>query len=147
MFAPQLTVCWSILWGFIMNKGDLIDAIAGAAGLSKAQAERALNSTIESITGTLAKGNSVSLIGFGTFSVSQRGARKGKNPRTGEAIKIAARKVAKFKAGKGLSDTVRGLKKAAKTAAPKAATKAAPKKAAKTAPKAAPKAAAKGKKK
>lgn len=138
MFAPQLTVCWSILWGFIMNKGDLVDAIAAGSGLSKAQAERALNTTIDSITGTLAKGNSVSLIGFGTFSVSQRGARKGKNPRTGEAIKIAARKVAKFKAGKGLSDTVRGVKKAAK-AAPKAALK--------KAAKAAPKAAAKGKKK
>ncbi len=115
-----------------MNKGELVEAIASGASLSKSQAEKALNTTIESIAATLAKGNTVSLIGFGTFSVSHRGARKGKNPRTGETIKIAARKVAKFKAGKGLSDTVKSGK--AKAAAPK---KAAPAK----------KAAAKGKKK
>ncbi|MFN5866706.1 MAG: HU family DNA-binding protein, partial [Candidatus Kapaibacterium sp.] len=89
-----------------MNKGDLVESIAAGAALSKSQAEKALNATIESIASSLAKGNTVSLIGFGTFSVSQRGARKGKNPRTGETIKIAARKVAKFKAGKGLSDVV-----------------------------------------
>ena len=116
-----------------MNKGELVDAIASGSGLSKSQAEKALNCAIDSISGALAKGNAVSLIGFGTFSVSQRGARKGKNPRTGETIKIAARKVAKFKAGKGLSDTVKSGKKAA--AAPKAAPK-------KAAPKAAPKKAA-----
>ncbi len=122
-----------------MNKGELVEAIAAGAGLSKSQAEKALNTTIESIAGTLAKGNSVSLIGFGTFSVSHRGARKGKNPRTGESIKIAARKVAKFKAGKGLSDTVKSGK--AKAAA-------APKKAAATKkPAATKKVAAKGKKK
>ncbi len=106
-----------------MNKGDLVEAIAMGAGLSKSQAEKALNTTIDSISGTLAKGNSVSLIGFGTFSVSHRGARKGKNPRTGESIKIAARKVAKFKAGKGLSDIVKSGKAKAAAAPKKAATK------------------------
>lgn len=111
-----------------MNKAELVDAIAAAATISKAQAEKALNSTMESISGSLAKGNSVSLIGFGTFSVSQRGARKGKNPRTGETIKIAARKVAKFKAGKGLSETVKTGRAAKKAAAP--AKKASPAKAA-----------------
>lgn len=127
-----------------MNKGELIEAVASGVGLSKTQAEKALNTVIDSITGSLAKGNSVSLIGFGTFSVSQRNARKGKNPRTGESIKIAARKVAKFKAGKSLSDTVKSGKapKAAKPAV-KAAPKAA-KPAAKAATKAAP---AKAKKK
>lgn len=94
-----------------LNKGSLVEAIAGGADLSKAQAERALNATIDAIQTTLKKGGSVSLIGFGSFSVSQRAARTGKNPRTGEAIKIPARKVPKFTAGKGLKDLVAGKKK------------------------------------
>ncbi len=94
-----------------LNKGSLVEAIAGGADLSKAQAERALNATIDAIQTTLKTGGSVSLIGFGSFSVSDRAARTGKNPRTGEAIKIPARKVPKFTAGKGLKDLVAGKKK------------------------------------
>lgn len=90
-----------------MNKGDLIDAIAKDAGLSKADAGRALNSFITNVSGALKKGNSVQLIGFGTFSISKRAARSGRNPQTGATIKIAAKKVAKFKAGKALSDKVK----------------------------------------
>lgn len=90
-----------------MNKGDLIDAIAKDAGLSKADAGRALNSFITNVSGALKKGNSVQLIGFGTFSISKRAARSGRNPQTGATIKIAAKKVAKFKAGKALADKVK----------------------------------------
>jgi DNA-binding protein HU-beta len=89
-----------------MNKGQLVDAIASASGLTKADSEKALNATIDSIKGALSKGDSVQLIGFGTFSVSERSARTGRNPQTGAEIKIAAKKVAKFKAGKALSDSV-----------------------------------------
>lgn len=94
-----------------MNKSELVEAIAKDTELSKADAERALSATVETITKALKKGDSVQLVGFGTFSVSKRAARKGKNPRTGEAIKIPARKVPKFSAGKSLKDTVSGLKK------------------------------------
>ena len=90
-----------------MNKGELIDAMAKDAGLSKADAGKALNAFISGVTGSLKKGNSVQLIGFGTFSISKRAARTGRNPQTGAAIKIAAKKVAKFKAGKALADTVK----------------------------------------
>lgn len=89
-----------------MNKQELVAAIAAEAGLSKAAAEKALNATVGAIKGALAKGGSVQLIGFGTFSVGQRSARTGRNPQTGKEIKIAAKKVAKFKAGKALSDAV-----------------------------------------
>ena len=90
-----------------MNKGELIDAIAGDAGLSKADAGKALNAFVTNVTGSLKKGNSVQLIGFGTFSISNRAARSGRNPQTGATIQIKAKKVAKFKAGKALADTVR----------------------------------------
>ncbi|MCB0400710.1 MAG: HU family DNA-binding protein [Flavobacteriales bacterium] len=90
-----------------MNKGDLIDAIAKDAGLSKADAGRALNAFVDNVSGALKKGNSVQLIGFGTFSISKRAARSGRNPQTGATIKIGAKKVAKFKAGKALADKVK----------------------------------------
>ncbi len=89
-----------------MNKNDLIDAIADEADLSKAAAGRALDAAIGAITGELKKGSSVSLVGFGTFSVKPRAARDGRNPRTGETIKIAASNNPGFKAGKGLKDAV-----------------------------------------
>lgn len=112
-----------------MNKAQLIEAIANGAGLSKSQADTALNSAISAIKGELGKGGNVSLIGFGSFTVSKRAARTGRNPFTGAAIKISARKVAKFSAGSDLKAVVNGEKKVggAKKAAPK---KAAPKKAA-----------------
>lgn len=89
-----------------MNKSELVDAIAEGADISKAAAARALDSTIEAITGALKDGGSVSLVGFGTFSVKDRAARTGRNPKTGEAIEIAAAKVPGFKAGKALKDAV-----------------------------------------
>ena len=85
-----------------MNKSELVKAIAEKAGLSQAQGKAALEATVASIAEALKKGDNVQLIGFGTFSVAERAARQGKNPRTGEVITIAAKKVAKFKAGAGL---------------------------------------------
>ena len=90
-----------------MTKCDLIDAIAGAAGITKVAAEKTLNAFTEAVTKSLKKGDTVSLVGFGTFSVSKRKARKGRNPQTGKEINIPAAKVPKFKAGKGLKDAVR----------------------------------------
>lgn len=92
--------------GNFVNKSELIDAIAAAADLSKADAGRALDATIDSITGALKKGDSVSLVGFGTFQVKQRAAREGRNPQTGKTIQIAAATVPSFKAGKALKDAV-----------------------------------------
>ena len=89
-----------------MNKAELIDAIADSADLSKAAAGRALDSAIETITKALKKGDTVTLVGFGTFSVRKRNARTGRNPRTGEEIKIKASKVPGFKAGKALKDAI-----------------------------------------
>jgi len=89
-----------------MNKGDLIEAVASSAGLSKADAGRAVDAVIGSITDALKSGNQVSLVGFGTFTVKQRAARTGRNPRTGETIQIKASKVPGFKAGKALKDAV-----------------------------------------
>ncbi len=89
-----------------MNKGELIDAIAKDAGLTKVDAGNALNAFVSNVSKALKKGNNVQLIGFGTFSISNRAARTGRNPQTGATIKIAAKKVAKFKAGKALSTTV-----------------------------------------
>ena len=86
-----------------MNKTELIAKIAEDAGITKVQATTSLNTFIESVTKTLKKGNRLTLVGFGTFSVSKRAARKGRNPFTGEKIKIKAKKVAKFKASKELS--------------------------------------------
>ena len=89
-----------------MNKSELIDAIATSADISKADAGRALDATLETITGALKKGDSVSLVGFGTFVVKQRAAREGRNPQTGQTIQIAAANVPGFKAGKALKDAV-----------------------------------------
>jgi DNA-binding protein HU-beta len=89
-----------------MNKSDLVDAVADKANLSKADAGRALDATIAAITRALKKGDTVSLVGFGTFSVRKRAARTGRNPRTGETIKIKASKNPAFKAGKALKDAV-----------------------------------------
>jgi DNA-binding protein HU-beta len=89
-----------------MNKGELIDAIAAEAGLTKADAQRSLDAFINATGKALRKGDRITLVGFGTFSVSKRAARTGRNPQTGKAIKIAAKKVAKFKAGAGLAKIV-----------------------------------------
>ena len=89
-----------------MNKSELSDAVADTANLSKADGARAVNAVIDSISSALRSGDSVSLVGFGTFKVKQRNARTGRNPRTGETIQIAASKVPNFKAGKDLKDAV-----------------------------------------
>lgn len=89
-----------------MNKSDLIEAIAQAADISKAAAERALDGTVEAITTSLQKGDMVTLVGFGTFHVGDRKARSGRNPRTGDTIEIKASRVPKFRAGKALKDAV-----------------------------------------
>lgn len=89
-----------------MNKSELIDVIASEADISKAAAGRALDATVSAIKGALKAGDSVSLIGFGTFAVGERAARTGRNPRTGKALKIKAAKVPKFRPGKGLKDAV-----------------------------------------
>jgi DNA-binding protein HU-beta len=86
-----------------MNKAELIAKIADDAGITKTQANAALDSFIEAVTKTLKGGGKVTLVGFGTFSVTKRAARNGRNPQTGQVIKIKAKKVAKFKAGKELS--------------------------------------------
>ena len=89
-----------------MNKSELIDAMAADAGISKAAAKAALDSLTGSVTKTLKGGGKVSLVGWGTWSVSNRAARAGRNPQTGATIQIAAKNVVKFKAGAGLSDSV-----------------------------------------
>lgn len=89
-----------------MNKNELVASIAKKTGLSKTDSVKALDAVVESVTGSLKKGNEVRLVGFGTFSVSKRAATTGRNPRTGEPIKIPASKQPKFKAGKGLKDAV-----------------------------------------
>ncbi len=91
-----------------MNKSDLVDAVAGSADLTKASAARAVDATLEAIGGALGNGDSVSLVGFGTFSVRHRAARDGRNPQTGAPMHIPASKVPGFKAGKGLKDKVKG---------------------------------------
>jgi len=89
-----------------MNKSELIEAMATKADITKSAAGDALEAMLESITTTLQKGDSLALVGFGTFSVSERAARTGRNPRTGETIEIKASKNAKFKAGKALKDAL-----------------------------------------
>src|SRR5436309_332493 len=96
---------------FSVNKSELVEALADRTDSTKADAERALSSLIEIIEGALKKGDDVALVGFGTFKVMNRSARTGKNPRTGEALKIPARKVPKFSPGKSLKDLVGGAKK------------------------------------
>lgn len=89
-----------------MNKAELITSVAKNAGLTKVQAEAAVKGTVEAITNELGTGGAVTLIGFGTFSVTARAARTGKNPQTGKPLDIPAKKVAKFKAGKALAEIV-----------------------------------------
>ena len=89
-----------------MNKKELVESIAGVAEISMTAAEKALNSIMKAISETLENGNTVTLVGFGTFSVSKRESREGRNPKTGETIKIPAKKVARFKAGSKLSDAI-----------------------------------------
>ncbi len=89
-----------------MNKIEIIDHVARSADISKAAAGRAIEATVAAIKTTLKKGGMVTLVGFGTFYVGKRAARSGRNPRTGEAIKIKAAKVPKFRAGKALKDAV-----------------------------------------
>jgi DNA-binding protein HU-beta len=89
-----------------MNKAQLIDAIASEANLTKADAKRALDAFVKTTTGALKSGDRVALVGFGSFSVSKRNARTGRNPQTGKPITIAAKKVVKFKAGADLSGAV-----------------------------------------
>lgn len=90
-----------------MNKAELVEHIASSADLSKAAAARALEATIQAISTTLKKGGTVSLVGFGSFSVTKRAARTGRNPRTGAAIKIKAAKIPKFRPGKALKDAIK----------------------------------------
>ncbi|MBW7935935.1 MAG: HU family DNA-binding protein [Flavobacteriales bacterium] len=90
-----------------MNKAELIDAIAADAGLSKADAKRALDGFIAATTKALKKGDRVALVGFGSWSVTKRGARTGRNPQTGKEIKIPAKKVVKFKAGAELAGVIK----------------------------------------
>ncbi len=89
-----------------MNKAELIDAVADAADISKAAAARSVDTVLEVITESLKKGNSVTLVGFGTFNTRRREARTGRNPRTGEPIQIQASNLAVFKAGKALKDAL-----------------------------------------
>lgn len=89
-----------------MNKQDLISSVSDQAGISKADASKAVEAVFDSITSTLKKGGEVRLVGFGTFSVTKRKASTGRNPRTGEAMTIKASTQPKFKAGKGLKDAV-----------------------------------------
>jgi DNA-binding protein HU-beta len=90
-----------------MNKSELVDAMASEAKITKADASRALQAFMNATTKSLKKGDRVALVGFGTFSVAKRAARNGRNPQTGKPIKIAAKKVAKFKAGAELASKVR----------------------------------------
>jgi DNA-binding protein HU-beta len=89
-----------------MNKGDLISKVSEDAGISKAQATAAVSAFMSAVSGALKSGDKVSLVGFGTFSVSESKERTGRNPKTGAAIQIAAKKSAKFKAGKELNDNL-----------------------------------------
>ncbi len=90
-----------------MTKKELVAAMADSAGISKAKAEKAFNAFIDGVIGSLKSGEKVTIVGFGTFSVSHRAARMGRNPQTGAAINIPAAKVPKFTAGKGLKDAIR----------------------------------------
>jgi DNA-binding protein HU-beta len=89
-----------------MNKSELIDAIASGAGLSKADAKKALDAFVDATSAALKSGDKISLVGFGSFSVSKREARTGRNPQTGKEIKIAAKNVVRFKAGSDLTEKV-----------------------------------------
>jgi DNA-binding protein HU-beta len=90
-----------------ITKAELVAKIAGEAGISKAQAEKAVDGFVSAVSGAPATGDKITLVGFGTFSVGERSQREGRNPRTGEKITIPALKTAKFKAGKGLSEKIK----------------------------------------
>lgn len=90
-----------------MNKAELVAVVAEKANMTKKDAERAINATVEAIQEALAKDDKVSLVGFGTFEVRRRAARKGRNPKTGEEISIEATRVPAFRAGKGLKDVIK----------------------------------------
>jgi DNA-binding protein HU-beta len=92
--------------GLNVNKNDLVNAVSGNSGLSKVDAAKAVDGVFDAISGSLARGQEVRVVGFGTFSVARRKATQGRNPRTGEKIQIAASNQPKFKAGKGLKDAV-----------------------------------------
>jgi DNA-binding protein HU-beta len=104
MYTLQITIKRRDL---LMTKAELVEKMAKDADISKAAAGKALDSMIDGVKKTLKKGNKVSLVGFGTFSISKRKARTGRNPQTGATIKIAARKVPKFSAGKAFKDAVK----------------------------------------
>lgn len=89
-----------------MNKTQLVEEVAQSAGLSKAKTSEVVDAVLSAVSGSLAKGDSVTLVGFGTFSVAKRNAREGRNPLTGKPIKIAAKKAPKFSAGKALKEAV-----------------------------------------
>jgi DNA-binding protein HU-beta len=94
-----------------MNKQELIDSISASAELTKADAKKALDAFIDTVAASLKKGDRISLVGFGSFSISERSAREGRNPQTGKTIKIPAKKVVKFKAGAELAEMVNKKKK------------------------------------
>jgi DNA-binding protein HU-beta len=94
--------------GVLVNKVELVDAVSENSGLSKSDAGKAVEAVFESIAGELKQGNEVRLVGFGTFLVTKRAASEGRNPRTGEPVHIPASKQPKFRAGKGLKDSVNG---------------------------------------
>jgi DNA-binding protein HU-beta len=89
-----------------VNKAEMIEQVARAAEISRSAAERAVDAMVAAVKSSLKKGNMVTLVGFGTFYVTQRAARTGRNPKTGEALKIGAAKVPKFRAGKALKDAL-----------------------------------------
>lgn len=105
-FHPLARACRRYEEDLDVNKNDLIEAVAAAAELSNASAARAVNAMFDAVTGALAKGDGVSIVGFGSFVVRERAAREGRNPQTGATIKIAASKVPGFKAGKALKDAI-----------------------------------------
>ena len=105
-FTPYTSIFDPIQILSIMNKAQLISKIAEDAGITNAQAGKALGAVINGVTSTLESGDKLTLVGFGTFSTSERAARKGRNPRTGETLNIAARRVVRFKAGKDLAGRV-----------------------------------------
>ena len=107
VFKPKSTGALGPSKGSGMNKTDVVDAVAESADISKAAAGRAVDAVLDIVSKSLSNGDSVTLVGFGTFSVRDRAARSGRNPRTGETIQIAASKLPVFKAGKALKDAVR----------------------------------------
>ena len=107
MFEEKMfIVVINSMGGKLMKKVELVEAVASKANLTKADALRALDATVEVLTDALAKGDRIPLVGFGTFAVSRREARTGRNPQTGEEVKIAARNAVTFKAGSALKEAV-----------------------------------------